>query len=147
VVVVRGDPASATVLARARRRRARGRGQGLVEFAISLPVVLLMILFGIDFGRVFLGWVTLGNAVREAANFAALNPTAWTAPGNPAAVAEYDRLISAYIQGSNEAVCNTSNGATSCLVGRFVDILSSGTVGPGNGSGTGNKALGVQLIR
>ena len=53
----------------------------------------------------------------------------------------------AYIQGSNAAECDTGNGSTSCLVGRFVDILSTGTVGPGTGSGTGQKALGVQLIR
>ena len=71
------------------------RGQGLVEFAISFPVVLLMVLFGVDFGRVFLGWVTLTNAVREAANFAALNPGAWDSPGSPTARAEYERLITA----------------------------------------------------
>jgi hypothetical protein len=53
----------------------------------------------------------------------------------------------AYISGSNAAECNTGNGATSCLVGTFIDILSSGTVGPGVGAGAGNKALGVQLIR
>lgn len=87
---------------RGARRRAIGRvlrldprGQSLVEFAISAPVVLLMVLFGIDFGRVFLGWVTLNNAVREAANFAAINPTAWTGSGNPAAQAEFRRLITA----------------------------------------------------
>lgn len=54
-----------------------------------------MVLFGVDFGRVFLGWVTLTNAVREAANFAAINPDAWTAPGSPSAVAEFERLINA----------------------------------------------------
>ena len=97
----RGERATATVSARAARpvwRRAirlDPRGQSLVEFAISAPVVLLMVLFGVDFGRVFLGWVTLSNAVREAANFAALNPDAWTAPGNLAAQAEFDRLIGA----------------------------------------------------
>lgn len=80
---------------RGRRRRPRGRGQGLVEFAISVPVVLLMILFGVDFGRVFLGWLTLTNAVREAANFAALNPTAWQGPINTTVQAEYFRLITA----------------------------------------------------
>ena len=53
----------------------------------------------------------------------------------------------AYISGSNNAECNTGNGATSCLVGKFTDILSTGTVGPGVGSGTGSKALGVQLIK
>jgi hypothetical protein len=53
----------------------------------------------------------------------------------------------AYIQGSDASVCDTGNGATSCLVGKFVDILATGTVGAGVGSGTGNKALGVQLIK
>jgi hypothetical protein len=53
----------------------------------------------------------------------------------------------AYMSGSNAADCDTGNGATSCLVGRFVDIMSSGTVGSGAGSGTGQRAVGVQLIR
>jgi hypothetical protein len=80
---------------RVRRGREKSRGQGLVEFAISFPLVLLMVLFGVDFGRVFLGWVTLTGAVREAANFAALNPNAWNVPGSPTARAEYARLINA----------------------------------------------------
>ena len=53
----------------------------------------------------------------------------------------------AYMSGSNAAECDTGNGATACLVGKFISILSSGTVGPGVGAGAGNKALGVQLIR
>lgn len=56
-------------------------------------------------------------------------------------------LQGAYISGNNSAVCDTGNGATACLVGRFVHILATGTVGAGVGSGTGNKALGVQLIK
>jgi hypothetical protein len=56
---------------------------------------MLMILFGIDFGRVFVGWVTLNNALREAANFAAINPNAWQTPGSATARAEYARLINA----------------------------------------------------
>jgi len=79
----------------ARRFRLDPRGQGLVEFAISFPVVMLMILFGVDFGRVFLGWVTLTNAVREGANFAAIKPDAWGSPGSPTARAEFARLINA----------------------------------------------------
>jgi hypothetical protein len=53
----------------------------------------------------------------------------------------------AYLSGNNAPECNTGNGATSCLVGKFVSILSSGTVGAGVGAGAGNKAIGVQLIR
>jgi hypothetical protein len=53
----------------------------------------------------------------------------------------------AYISGGNASECNTGNGATSCLVGKFTDIVTTGTVGPGIGAGTNMKALGVQLIR
>jgi Flp pilus assembly protein TadG len=94
-----GDHSTTITTARPARRRFRfsldPRGQSLVEFAISFPVVMLMILFGIDFGRVFVGWVTLNNAIREAANFAAINPNAWTTPGSATAQAEFVRLINA----------------------------------------------------
>jgi Putative Flp pilus-assembly TadE/G-like len=56
-------------------------------------------------------------------------------------------LEAAYIAGSNSAICDTGNGATSCLVARFVHKMATGTVGAGVGSGTGNKAVGVQLIK
>jgi hypothetical protein len=62
-------------------------------------------------------------------------------------LAECSGREGAYIKGNDKAVCDTGNGATSCLVGKFTDIMGSGTVGPGSGSGTGSKAIGVQLIR
>ncbi|HUQ44932.1 MAG TPA: Tad domain-containing protein [Candidatus Limnocylindria bacterium] len=56
-------------------------------------------------------------------------------------------LHAAYIAGNNSAVCDTGNGASSCLVARFIHVMATGTVGAGVGSGTGNKAVGVQLIK
>jgi hypothetical protein len=53
----------------------------------------------------------------------------------------------AYLQGNDGAVCDTGNGATSCLVVKFKHVMGTGTVGAGVGSGTGNKAVGVQLIK
>jgi hypothetical protein len=58
-----------------------------------------------------------------------------------------NNLHAAYIQGNNVAECDTGSGATSCIVGRFVHLMASGTVGAGVGSGTGSKAIGVQLIK
>jgi len=63
-----------------RRRRAVSRGQALVEMAIMLPVLVLLLLLAVDFGRVFFGWVGLNNAVRIAANEAGFNPQAWNDP-------------------------------------------------------------------
>lgn len=76
-------------------RARKSRGQSLAEFALTVPFALLMVLFGLDFGRVFLGWVSLSQASREAANYAAMNPTAWTLPYNVAVQAEYARLVQA----------------------------------------------------
>lgn len=42
-----------------------------------LPVLLLLLVIAVDFGRAYLGWVTLNNVVREAANYAGANPKAW----------------------------------------------------------------------
>jgi len=54
----------------------------------------------------------------------------------------------AYINGNNKDVCDTGNGATSCLVGKFVSIISTGTIGTSNGGGTGtSKKVGVQLVK
>ncbi|MEO5964510.1 MAG: hypothetical protein ABIR11_03520 [Candidatus Limnocylindrales bacterium] len=57
------------------------------------------------------------------------------------------QLEQAYINGSN-GICNTGNGATSCLVGKFVNFVTTGTVGPGIGGGTtAGAVIGTQLIK
>jgi hypothetical protein len=68
------------------------RGQGLVELALVLPLLLLLLLGAIDFGRVFFGWVAVTNASRVGANYAATHPDAW-ATSNAAQQDEYQRLI------------------------------------------------------
>lgn len=52
-----------------RPQRAR-RGQSLVEFALILPILLLVTLGVIDAARVFTANISLTNGVREAALFA-----------------------------------------------------------------------------
>ncbi len=64
---------------KAGQHKDRSRGQSLVEFALVLPMILLLMLIALDFGRVFLGWVALNNSARVAANYAAMNPNAWGA--------------------------------------------------------------------
>jgi hypothetical protein len=66
--------------------RTRRRGQGLVEFALILPVIMLLMLITIDFGRALYGWVVLQNSARIAANFAGLNPDGWRPPAGNAVV-------------------------------------------------------------
>lgn len=52
--------------------RARRKGQALVEFALTLPILLLLVFGIVEFGRAFQAWVTLQNAARAAARFASI---------------------------------------------------------------------------
>lgn len=100
---LRGTPPGLRARAtRQTRRRTRRTGQSLVEFALLLPVVLLVVLIGLDFGRVFLGWIELHSMARVAANLAAEYPEAWsTYGGDAAAQAEYTREMQAQAAGIN----------------------------------------------
>jgi len=52
------------------RRPNRSRGQGLAEFALVLPIFLLIVLGVFDVGRVIWATTSLNSAAREAARFA-----------------------------------------------------------------------------
>ena len=78
------------LLPASRNRSARSRGQAMVEFALVLPILSLLLVMAVDFGRVFFGWVALQNATRIAADFAAHNADAWPA-NNPFEQASQDR--------------------------------------------------------
>ena len=67
--------------------RGRQRGQTLVEFALVLPVFVVLTLGVLDAARVFSAQVAISNSVREAAVFATrgANYLAWCSnPGDPA---------------------------------------------------------------
>jgi len=55
------------------RNRFFFRGQSLVEFALTIPIFLLIILAFIDLGRGLYYYSALNNAVREGARHASLN--------------------------------------------------------------------------
>ena len=48
--------------------------QALIEFALTLPLLLLLILGALDFGRMFYTKIVLTNAAREGANYIAYFP-------------------------------------------------------------------------
>lgn len=79
-------------MARQERPRPR-RGQTIVEFALTLPLLLLLLFGVIEFGRIFQAWVTLQNAARAAARFATTG--------------QYDTTM--FPPGSMDTTWNTSN--------------------------------------
>jgi PKD repeat protein len=85
------------------RTRQRSRGQSIVEFALLFPVVMLILMVGLDFGRIYLGWINLNNTARIAANFAATNAIALSGsgPSHDNAVIRYRQLIANDAQAIN----------------------------------------------
>ena len=67
------------------QRKRSPRGQSLVEFALVLPLLLVLLLGIADFGRVFAAGITLEAASRNGAEAAALERlrSQPTSPGDP----------------------------------------------------------------
>ncbi len=53
--------------------RRGARAQAALEFALAMPVLLLLILGVLDAGRVVIAAVSLNNAAREGARYAAMH--------------------------------------------------------------------------
>ena len=128
----RGERVLAAGSARLRLRRYGQRlkdrpGQSLVEFALILPIMLLLTLTALDFGRIYLGWINLQNMARSAANFAANNPEAWLTPNDTATITKYRNQV------INDAA------ATNCVLTPAVP--ADPTFVDGNGDGT-STAIG-----
>ena len=114
-----------------RPRTRRSRGQSLVEFALIVPVILLVTMLAIDFGRVYLGYINLQNMSRIAANYAANNPTAWGTPGDLAVQAKYRNQILNDAKATN-CTLPTSGGSPTVPAPTFANgtgLGSSATVG------------------
>ena len=56
-------------------RMKRSKGQSLVEFALVMPLLMLILIGIIEFGFMFSGYLSLTNASREAARVISLGGT------------------------------------------------------------------------
>jgi len=55
------------------KRRASERGQSLVELALCLPLLVLILLGVLDFGRVFNAYIVITNAARNGAYYGSMH--------------------------------------------------------------------------
>jgi hypothetical protein len=53
----------------------------------------------------------------------------------------------AYVNGNNKNPCDTGNGGTACLAGKFTIISGKGSVSEAPSAGGTPASVGVQLIR
>ena len=86
-------------------------GQSVTEFAIIVPVMMLILLGIADFGRLFASAVAVEAASREAADFGAFDASYWTTTNVATTVAEMQRRACTAAAGSHlEGYATTDPG-------------------------------------
>ena len=104
------------------KKRKAPPAQALVEVAIVLPMLLLLALGAMDFGRMFFTKIILTNAAREGANFLAYYPEdKYSATAYSATYA----IISDEISSSgvvNPSLVSTDPPVNCCTPGDYVEI-------------------------
>lgn len=56
------------------QRINKEKGQSLVEFALLLPILLIILIGVVDVGRMYYAYVIITDAAAEGATYAAINP-------------------------------------------------------------------------
>ena len=79
-------------------RRGSSRGQTLVEFALVLPMLLVLLLGIADFGRVFSAGITIEAAARNAAESAAQEYLQLRRDSSPITGDQFDRVATVALE-------------------------------------------------
>ena len=102
------------------------RGQSLTELALILPLILLLTVAALDFGRIYLGYINVQNMARIAANYAANNPLAWGTTPDTDIQARYQSQV---VEDSAATNCELPvvGGTTVVPDPTFTDVNLDGT--------------------
>ena len=106
-------------------KRARERGAALIEFALVLPVLLLVLFGVVDFAKAFNYWNDSTHLANEAARFAAVNN--WPTKGT--------ETLQSYIQGQADTAELRAGGTRAVASPLQVCI----TTFPSSGAGPGDS--------
>lgn len=101
------------------------RGQSLVEFALVLPMLLVLIVSAIEIGRLFFTKIVVTNAAREAAYYYAVNPS-----GHDPGTLQTRAAQAAHAEAENSGVDLTSVSFNPIGSGTFskIEVTTTATV-------------------
>jgi Flp pilus assembly protein TadG len=117
------------------RRRTASRGQSVVEFALVLPIMVLVLLATVDFARVYTTMMNVESAAREAADYGTtLGAGKWQA-GAPmdGTVAEMQRracVAASDLPDYADSDTDPANGCTNPAFAYCMTPTTGGTCGP-----------------
>ena len=103
-------------------KRSRGleQGQSLIEFALLLPLIVLLIVNAVNFGGLLYAWITIANSARAGAEYSLMGGAMASSPATPT-VADISALVmndaaSLPNQASLQVrVCTNNNGTIVCV--------------------------------
>lgn len=119
-------------------QRPRRTGQSVTEFAIILPVLLLILLGIADLGRLYTSAVAVEAAGREAADFGSFDTSYWNSTNLVTTVGEMERRACTAAAGSHlegYATTDPVNNATCTNPTLTCTLERGGTSTPCPGSG------------
>jgi Flp pilus assembly protein TadG len=99
----------------------RERGQSLLEFALVVPIFLILIMGIIDFSLGLKSWITITNASREAARYAAVSCSSGVADTDDVKERAVTAASGLSIATSDVTVTNCGTGRSSQSVSVSVD--------------------------
>jgi hypothetical protein len=100
------------------RKRKQTKGQGIIEFALLLPLLILIIVGVFDLGRAFFGLITITNTAREMARQYVLSYP------DPIPITTYNSIL----QDAQDSGINVQSGDVSitcpdgCGIGKAVRV-------------------------
>jgi Flp pilus assembly protein TadG len=105
--------------------RSKNEGQALIEFALIIPLVLLLAVNAANFGGFIFAWITVANAARDGAQYMVMSSDSPGQP-TPATLAQITALVTADVSSLLNrssvvvTICtNSTTAATGCTT--FVD--------------------------
>ncbi|MCX6497445.1 MAG: pilus assembly protein [Arthrobacter sp.] len=132
-------------------REGRQRGAVAVEFALLAPLLILLLLGIMEFGRAYNAQITLSNAAREGARVMAIGggPTAALSAAKSAATTLNPGLQDGKIVFSFQTTPSTTPAPTACAAERQVTLTitynlstMTGIAGPFTMTGMGTMQCG-----
>lgn len=113
------------------KRRSKESGSVIIEFALSMPLLIYFLFGTADLGRMFHYSIEVANAAAAGAQFGSFNTTNMTNTAGISAAAKADApdIPSASLSVSSSVVCQDTNGnVVSCTTNgarQYVKVVAS----------------------